>query len=258
MNKSAKLAELRHSLARYGLPPDRAAVPLGHVDADTILGGGLRPGALHEVFSTGWSAGGFAPLLALRLAGTRPLFWVRPDYETAEYGQVSPHGLLALGGDPRRLILVRPRNAAEALAAANDILACAHVGAVLLEITGHPKCLDLVASRRMAFAAGESGAGLVLLRQGANAEPSAALTRWMVRAAPSRADDDDWGAPRFAADLVRHRTGGLGRFLMEWDKERFVVPLRPSLPLGALDVRPSLATATSPSRCADAREGEAA
>ena len=28
MNKSAKLAELRHSLARYGLPPDRPLVEI--------------------------------------------------------------------------------------------------------------------------------------------------------------------------------------------------------------------------------------
>lgn len=217
MNKKANLAELRHSLARYGLPPGRTAVPLGHGDADTILGGGLRPGALHEVYAMGWSAGNFAPLLALRLAGVRPLFWVRPDYEALEYGPVSPTGLLELGGDPAGLIQVRTRNAADALAAAGDILACPHVGAVLLEIAGHPKCLDLVASRRLAFAAGDSGAGLVMLRQGAACQPSAALTRWSVTAAASRMDDDDWGAPRFAAELTRHRLGGLGNFIMEWN-----------------------------------------
>jgi len=216
MNRSAKLAELRHSMARHGLPPDRAPVPLGHVDADIVLGGGLRPGALHEVHAAGWGAGGFAPLLALRLARAKPLFWVRPDYEALEYGQVSPNGLLELGGDPKALILVRTRGAADALAAANDILACPHVGTVLLEIAGAPKCLDLVATRRLAFAAGESGAGLVMLRQGANAEPSAALTRWRAASAPSRADDDDWGAPRFAVELMRHRLGGLGHFIMEW------------------------------------------
>lgn len=219
MNRSAKLAELRHSLARYGLPPDRPAVRLGHDEADRVLGGGLKPGALHEVYATGWGGGGFAALLALRLAGSKPLFWVRPDYEALEYGQVAPQGLLELGGDPAALILVRPRTPADALAAAGDILACPHVGAVLLEVGANPKCLDLVASRRLAFAAGESGAGLVLLRPGAAEEASAALTRWRAAAAPSRADDDDWGVPRFAAELTRHRAGGLGRFLMEWNRD---------------------------------------
>jgi protein ImuA len=217
MNKSAKLAELRHSLARYSLPPDRAPIATGHPQADAVLGGGLRPGSLHEVFAQGWCAGGFAALLALRATGKKSFFWVRPDYEAMEYGACSPNGLLELGGDPQALIQVRTRNAVDALAAANDILACPHVGAVLLEMEGMPKCLDLVASRRLALAAGESGVTLVLLRNGAQAEPSAALTRWQVTSAPSHPDDDDWGNPVFDAHLTRHRAGGLGSFLMRWN-----------------------------------------
>src|SRR5947207_1773608 len=162
MNKSAKLAELRHSLARYGLPPERTPLATGHPQADAVLGGGLRPGSLHEIFAGGWSGGGFAALLALLAAGRKSFFWIRPDYEAMEYGAVSPNGLLELGGDPRQLILVRTRNAVDALAAANDVLACGHVGALLLEIEGMPKCLDLVASRRLALAAGESGVTLFL------------------------------------------------------------------------------------------------
>jgi protein ImuA len=215
MNKSAKLAELRHSLARYGLPPDRRPVPMGHPQADAVLGGGLRPGSLHEVFAKG--AGGFAALLALRMAGRKSLFWVRPDYEAMEYGALSPNGLLELGGDPRGLIQVRTRNAGDALAAAHDILACPHVGALLLEIEGMPKCLDLVAGRRLSLAAAESGVTAILLRNGALPAPSAALTRWQVACAPSPASDDDWGHPVFDAQLIRHRAGGLGRFLMKWN-----------------------------------------
>ena len=219
MNKTEKLAELRHSLARYGLPPDRPPITTGHPQVDAVLGGGLRPGSLHEVFAKGWSAGGFAALLALLAAGRKSLFWIRPDYEAMEYGAVSPNGLLELGGDPRQLILVRTRNAADALSAANDVLACPHVGALLLEVEGMPKCLDLVASRRLALAAGESGVTALLLRNGAQAEPSAALTRWQVTTAPSHPHDDDWGNPVFDAHLIRHRAGGLGNFLMKWNPE---------------------------------------
>ncbi|HEX4636417.1 MAG TPA: hypothetical protein VH189_09570 [Rhizomicrobium sp.] len=217
MNKSEKLAELRHSLARYGLPPEREPVATGHPQADAVLGGGLRPGCLHEVFARGWSAGGFALLLALLATGNKPLFWIRPDYEAMEYGAVSPHGLLELGGDPQQLILIRTRNAADALSAANDILACPHVGALLLEIEGMPKCLDLVASRRLSLAAGESGVTPLLLRHGAQLAPSAALTRWQVASVPSDARDDDWGNPVFDAQLTRHRAGGLGSFFMKWN-----------------------------------------
>jgi protein ImuA len=219
MNKSEKIAELRHIVARYGLPPDRAPLTLGHAGADAVLGGGLAPGALHEVFATGWSAGGFAVLLALLAARDKPLFWVRPDYEAMEYGALSPNGLLELGGDPSKLFLVRTRKAGDALSAANDILACPHVGALLLEVEDNPKCLDLVASRRLAFSANESGVTAVMLRCGADTQASAAATRWQVRSAPSREDDDDWGNPVFDAALVRHRMGGLGQFLMMWDPE---------------------------------------
>ena len=225
MNNTAKIAELRHLVARYGLLPDRARVSLGHEAADTVLGGGLAPGALHEVFAAGWSAGGFAVLLALlssrACCGGKggPLFWVRPDYEAMEYGALSPNGLLELGGDPSLLFVVRTRNATDALSAANDILACPHVGALLLEVEDNPRCLDLVASRRLAFAAQQSGVTAVMLRCGAQAQASAALTRWQVASAPSHQDDDDWGAPVFDAQLVRHRLGGLGQFLMYWNPE---------------------------------------
>jgi protein ImuA len=219
MNKSAKLAELRHSLARYGLPPDRVPIPMGHPQADGVLGGGLRPGALHEIFAAGWNAGGFAVLLAILTADKKPFFWIRPDYEAMEYGAVSPNGFAELGGDPRQLILVKTRNPANALSAASDILACPHAGALLLEIEGMPKCLDLVASRRLAFAAGESGVTVFLLRNGAQVEPSAALTRWQVMSASSSPHNDDWGNPIFDARLTRHRLGGLGNFLMQWNSQ---------------------------------------
>ena len=102
MNNSEKIAELRHSLARYGLPPDRPPISLGHPQADSVLGGGLRPSGLHEVFAEVWSASGFAVLLAMLAARGKPLFWVRPDFEALEYGAVSPQGLAELGGDRRR------------------------------------------------------------------------------------------------------------------------------------------------------------
>jgi protein ImuA len=192
---------------------------LGNKAVDSVLGGGLRPGALHEVFARGWSAGGFAVLLALLAAGTKPLFWVRPDYEAMEYGALSPGGLSELGGDPRQLLMVKARGSADALSAAGDILTCPHVGALLLEVGGEPKCLDLVASRRLVLTAEQSGVTAIMLRASAVPEPSAALTRWQVGSAPSSPMDDDWGNPVFDAELVRHRLGGLGRFLLTWNLE---------------------------------------
>jgi len=219
MNKNKKLADLRHFLAHYALPPDRPAIPLGLPGADAVLGGGLRRGALHEVFASDWGAGGFAACLAIQAAGKKPLFWIRPDYEALEYGPLSATGLLELGGDPANLFLLRAPHADDALAAAADILACPHVGAVVLEISGSPRSLDLVASRRLSLLAEESGVTLLLLREGALPEPSAAATRWQVRTLASDPHDDDWGAPRFHAQLTRHRLGPLSDFLLTWDSE---------------------------------------
>jgi protein ImuA len=219
MNKSEKLADLRHFLAHYGLPPDRPAISLGFPAVDAVLGGGLRPGALHEVFAEDWGAGGFATCLAILALGKKPLFWIRPDYEALEYGALSATGLLELGGDPRKLFLLRAPDAGDALSATADILACPHVGAIVLELCGAPRCLDLVASRRLALLAEESGVTLFLLRQGALSQPSAATTRWQVRSLSSHPQDDDWGAPRFTARLTRHRLGGLSDFTLQWDSE---------------------------------------
>jgi protein ImuA len=161
MNKYEKLADLRHFLARYGLPPDRPPIPLGLPAVDAVLGGGLRRGALHEVFAGDWAAGGFAACLAIQAVGKKPLFWIRPDYEALEYGALSATGFLELGGDPRNLFLLRTSDAGDALSAAADILACPHVGVVVLEISGTPRCLDLVASRRLALLAEENGVTLL-------------------------------------------------------------------------------------------------
>ena len=222
MNKSEKIAELRHVVARYSLPDLRPPVALGHGGADAVLKGGLRPG-LHEVFPADWCAGGFAVGLAIRAAADPakqgPLFWVRPDYEALEYGALSPTGLLEMGGDAARLVLLRAPNVAGALSAAADIVSCPHVATLVLEISGMPRCLDLIASRRLALTAAEAGLAVILLHAGAQEEPSAALTRWRVAAAPSLLGDDDWGNPRWDAELVRHRAGGLGRFTMQWDPD---------------------------------------
>ena len=214
MNKYEKIEALRHDLARYGLPPDRPPVTLGHAAADAVLGGGLARGALHEIFAP--SGTGFAACLALLAAGTKPLFWVRPDYEALEFGALSATGLLELGGDPARLFTMRAANAGDALIAAADILSCTHVGALVLELAGAPKCLDLVASRRLALIAEQSGVTLLLLRHNAVPKPSAASTRWLARSIASRADDE-WGDPSFAVQLLRHRQGGIGDFFVSWN-----------------------------------------
>jgi protein ImuA len=213
----------------------RSLAPLGHPQADRALRGGLMRGTLHEVFAKDAAGYGFAAALVRRAGGAKRLLWVVQDFSALEHGQVCPTGLAEFGIDPAGVLLLRAANATDALRAGADALSCAALGGVIIEIPGRPKILDLTASRRMALAAQASGVTAILLRSEAEIEPSAAQTRWMVRTAHS-AKTDDWGSPRFDADLVRNRHGETGRWMMEWccDDGAFRDPFEQAAHLGAV------------------------
>ncbi|HEY3032004.1 MAG TPA: DNA repair protein [Bradyrhizobium sp.] len=229
--RTSTLATLRGSIERIeahgdACTPGRAA--LGHVDADATLQGGLAVGAMHEVFTDAGrqsaAATGFVSGLAGRVAARRPLVWVRQDFTEIESGALSMSGLAELGLDPRLLVTVRAADVDTALRTAADALACDALGAVVLEVWGEARQLDLVASRKLTLAAQASGVTGLLLRLAAEPRPSTAETRWIVRAAHSppapslmpAAAWSAWGAPVFDAQLVRNRHGPVGRWIMEW------------------------------------------
>jgi protein ImuA len=188
---------------------------LGHADADSVLGGGLARGALHEIFAGDAGASGFTVCAAQRVSGDKHLLWIIQDFCALEHGAPAPTGFAELGIDPSKFFLLRTADAADALRAGVDALSCTGFGAVIMEITGNPKVLDLVASRRLVLAAQQRGVTAFLLRQSAQAEPGAAQTRWQVRSSCS-SETDDWGIPRFEAALVRNRQGETGHWVMEW------------------------------------------
>jgi protein ImuA len=218
------LANLRGRIERLEAPGDTHALnrmALGHAAADATLQGGLATGALHEVFTEGWQSGaatGFIAGLAGRLTARRPLVWVRQDFSDIESGALSMSGLAELGLDPRRLVSVRAADVDTALRTAADALACDAVGAVVLEVWGEARQLDLVASRKLTLTAQASGVTCLALRVAAEPQPSTAETRWIVRAAhsPPAAAWTAWGAPMFEAQLVRNRHGPVGQWIMEW------------------------------------------
>jgi protein ImuA len=199
----------------------RHRVSLGHGEVDAALCGGLASAAMHEVFAQGYqsaAATGFIAGLAGRVTARRPLVWVRQDFCDLEMGALSMHGLVELGLDPRCLVTVRAADVESALRTTADALACDALGAVVLEVWGQARQLDLVASRKLTLAAQASGVTGLLLRIAAEPSPSTAETRWIVRAAhsPPETQWDVWGAPRFDAELARNRHGPTGRWIMEW------------------------------------------
>ena len=254
--RTSTLANLRGSIERIeahgdACTPGRAA--LGHADADATLQGGLAVGAMHEVFTDAGrqsaAATGFVAGLAGRAAARRPLVWVRQDFTEIETGALSMSGLAELGLDPRVLVTVRAADVDTALRTAADALACDALGAVVLEVWGEARQLDLVASRKLTLAAQASGVTGLLLRLAAEPSPSTAETRWIVRAAHSppaaasmpaasslpAAAWSAWGAPVFDAQLVRNRHGPVGRWIMEWkcDERLFEKPAAYPQPVAA-------------------------
>jgi protein ImuA len=217
--RTENIAALRASIARPDPDGKSPRIPLGHGEADLCLKGGLRRGALHEIFAaTGHEAAatGFTAGLAARAAASRQTIWIRQDFSALEFGELSATGLLEFGLDPGCMLLVRASDAADCLRAAADALSCAALGAVVIEIPGQPKILDATSSRRLSLACAQKAVTGFLLRFGAKPDASAAQTRWLVRAAASPAEED-WGHPVFEAELVRNRQGRIGQWIMEWN-----------------------------------------
>lgn len=241
----ADLEALRREVSRL----ERGSSPVvsgrfstGSASLDGVLQGGLMRGALHEIFAAGTaaepSASGFAVALAVRASEARPLVWVRQDFAGIEAGEIYAPGLAELGLSPDRVILVRARDGPAVLRAGEEAARCPPLGAVIIEPWGAPKALDLVASRRLALAAARSNVPLFMVRAGAEPEPSAALTRWRVRAALSAAMEADApGRPTFDVELLRDRAGAGGRnWIVEWDRDQHIFKDIPALSGGMVSL----------------------
>lgn len=222
------LARLRRVVMTERLGESPGVVPLGALPIDAALGGGLGGGMLHEIAAARENeiaaASGFALLVAARTSG--PVIWIAEDMALYESGVPYGPGLDDLGLDPGRFIMVAAPKSRDVLWATEEALSCRGMGTVIGEI--RQTSLDLTATRRLSLAAGRRGAVAVLLRRAPGMEASAAATRWIVKAAPSktakpRATPVGPGPPRFALSLVRNRRGHPGSWVLEWNcvEQRF-------------------------------------
>ena len=180
---------------------------------------GLAPARLHEIHAEArdWGAA-LAFALGAAGGGTGPVVLVRRQGRAAL--QLCAEGLVGLGLDPARLLLVAARDERALLRAGLDAARCPGLAAVVLESWGPLPLYDLTASRRLVLAAERCGAAVLLLRGQAPPRASAAHTRWQIRAAPSaplaaRAP----GPAAIEAELLRLRGGPAGRrWQLEWDE----------------------------------------
>eukprot|EP01037_Dinobryon_pediforme_P013165 gene13165-13270_t len=213
------------------LPVQDAAdlVSLGFAELDTSLGGGLCRSALHEVYAANSAdmvaATGFVLGVATKISCSksrpRPLLWIRQDFLDAETGHIHPYGLSEFGIDPSNVIMVRVKDFAGLLKASAEATRCSALGCVIMQPWGEKSEMDLTTSRRLAMAAKTSGVASLLLRISGTPNPSAAKTRWRIRALPSQAlAANAPGHPAFALSLLRHRDGiTMPECYVEWNRD---------------------------------------
>lgn len=221
----AVLAELSARIQRIGRQGRISdgpvpAVPLGIEAIDSALPwGGLPRGGLHEIAAADVSAAaaGFCAMVLARLAGDDgAVAWCRPGAGSHNPGLLYGPGLVELGLDLRRLIVVRARREAELLWVLEEGLRSGALAAV----AGETATLQPVALRRLQLAAESTGTAALLLRprsaQG-SVQPAAtpAVTRWRVGTAPAQPP------PRAAPGVVRPPGGGAGgrRVRPRWSVE---------------------------------------
>ncbi|WP_349358613.1 inducible mutagenesis protein A [Stappia sp.] len=241
--------------AAHGRGPARLRTGVARFDR-LFAAPGLPCGALHELTSAesrhGGALTGFATALLARLCAQRDgdVVWVSEPECRRETGGPHADGLARFGIDPARLILVRARRIEEVLWAAEEGLRARALAAVVAEVRGAPRVLDLTASRRLHLRSEEGGVSAFLLRHADGAAPTAAVMRARIAPRASIGAGDSrfapLGRPAWRVDVERNRDGRPGLVELEWDHatQHFAAPAdRQPVVSGACDRPPGAAGA---------------
>ncbi len=164
----------------------------------------LRSGRVHE--ACGPSAISFAAITAALTKG--PILWLRESWISEA---LNPLGLVPVL-DPSRLLLGRPKDQTDSLAAAEEALRDGAIPFVVIEVT---RALDLREGRRLQLAA-KAGrtTGLCLIPEGMGS--NAAETRWQTTPVfdPQRED-----STLMRWEIIKNKSGTLGAWNVRWDSE---------------------------------------
>ena len=228
---SADLTIIRRGVA--AALPD-AFLPTGVERLDAALSGGLPKAALNEIHGietrdAGAVAGFALSLTSLILKRTQglPVLWIGTSEIFREAGFPYARGLHAsFGIEPEQLLFSEAPKLVDALWVAEEAAKMTALAAVILEIRGSPRILDLTATRRLHARAQDAGRPVLLLRQAGEAEPTAAPVRLIVSAAPSASRATiagplagSIGRPAFTVGIGKSRTALPGQFTLEWNPD---------------------------------------
>jgi protein ImuA len=231
---------------RSGMP-EETLLRTGVKAFDAALGGGLPRAALTEFHGpatrdAGASAGlalAFAALDRRKTASDLPLLWIGTTEIFREAGMPYALGLAqSFGLGPEALLFAQAPKLTDALWIAEEAARLPVLSAVILELRGNPERLDLTATRRLHRRAADAGRPVFLLRQGAQAEPTAAPVRLAAHAAPAVRRGtlagplpDSVGAPAFFVSVDKSPIALPGRFVLEWNRHDLAFQARePALP----------------------------
>ncbi|GFE76151.1 ImuA family protein [Novosphingobium sp. TCA1] len=212
------------------------ALPFGVHEIDGALADrGLSSGALHEIAgaSAAWSDDAAATLFT---AGIAARFAAEPGmtvlWTLSRFDLYAP-GLEQVGLGPDKVLYAQGAKDTDVLAMAEDGLRDGSLACVIAEV----KMADQTATRRLQLAAGDSGTPMLLYHRHRTrgrdplAQPSAAMTRWSIAAAPSRPlAHSGVGRGRWQIELVRQRGGNPFSLLVEAcdDQGRLALPAAPA------------------------------
>lgn len=256
---------LRRKIARIeGTPPDRSApggahspeqefilrhdgvaasetrfLRTGATAFDAALGGGLPKAALTEIHGIETRDAGAMAGFALALAGrigkekagpARPLLWIGTTDIFREAGVPYVPGLASrFGVGPGQLLVAEAAKISDVLWVAGEAAGMKALRAILLEVRGKSRSLDLTATRRLHRHAQAAGRPVFLLRQASEAEPTAAPVRLVVSPAPAAPRhtmegvlDGAIGPPGFTVRIDKSRFSPPGQFTLEWNADECI------------------------------------
>lgn len=248
--------------------PDGDLLQTGIEPLDAVLGGGLPMPALTEIHAPTARAAGVAAGFAMALGVTvlartsdkrLPLLWLGTAEVFAEAGFPYAAGLhRAYGIKPSQLLFAEAPKLADALWIGEEAARLPDLAAVILELRGNPRMLDLTATRRLHRRAMAAGRPVFLLRQSAEPTPTAAPVRFLVHPAPAAPRQSltgplqgSLGPPGFVLTVAKSRTARPGTFTLEWNPHERRLQARtlakqPAIPgsvVSAFADRPDLAPA---------------
>ncbi|WP_274626974.1 ImuA family protein [Arvimicrobium flavum] len=227
----AKPGEETIVLRRQGRP-EKPRVLTGAGRFDAALDG-LPSAGLVELHGTVTRDSGAVAGFGLALAGLAaghcglPLIWIATSEIFREAGRPYAPGLAERFGIlPDRLLIAEAEKLADVLWIAEEAASLGSLAAILLEIRGNPRGLDLTATRRLHRRALAAGCPLFLLRQGASAEPTAAPVRLSVAPAASGLRhtlagplQGSIGPPAFRVAIDKSRIPVPSPFTLEWNRD---------------------------------------